>query len=193
MTESHQTDLDRQGRPPHLPHLRVQFVHGLESSPRGTKAQLLARHFTARTPTMDTTDFAGCVARQADVLRWFRPHVLVGSSFGGAVVVELLRNGLWRGATLLLAQAALRMDPRARLPPDVRVWLVHGTADEVIDPDDSRHLAATGSPELVRLIEVVDDHRLQHTVESGRLIELVRELATAHEARGPGEAATVEL
>src|SRR5687767_2580580 len=59
--------------------VRVQFVHGLESSPQGIKAQLLARHFDARTPAMDTHDFEASVAVQAAALREFDPHVLVGS------------------------------------------------------------------------------------------------------------------
>src|SRR5262245_46615246 len=98
--------------------LRVQFVHGLESSPQGVKAQLLARHFTARTPEMDTRDFEASVAVQAAVLREFDPHVLVGSSYGGAIAVELLQSGAWRGPTLLLAQAALRRGQPASLPAD---------------------------------------------------------------------------
>ena len=57
--------------------LRVQFIHGLESSPQGVKAQLFARHFDARTPEMDTHDFAASVAVQAAALRAFDPHVLV--------------------------------------------------------------------------------------------------------------------
>lgn len=159
--------------------LRVQFVHGLEGSPQGTKARLLAEHFDALTPAMDTADFEGCVTLQAETLRSFEPHVLVGSSFGGAVVVELLARGLWRGPTLLLAQAAVRRNPHARLPEDVTVWLVHGARDEIVAPEDSRRLAATGSDARARLIEVDDDHRLQAMVRSGRLVELVRELAAA--------------
>ena len=79
---------------------------------------------------MDTADFAACVEVQAAALRDFRPDVLVGSSFGGAVAVELLRRGSWRGPTLLLAQAAVKRDPRARLPEGVPVWLVHGLRDD---------------------------------------------------------------
>ena len=37
--------------------IRVQFVHGLESSPQGNKARLFAEHFDARTPSMDTKDY----------------------------------------------------------------------------------------------------------------------------------------
>ena len=51
--------------------LRVQFIHGLEGSPSGSKASLLARHFESRTPAMDTGDFEGCVARQAETIRDF--------------------------------------------------------------------------------------------------------------------------
>lgn len=125
---------------------------------------------------MDTADFEACVAVHAVTLDEFAPDLLVGSSFGGAVVVELLRRGIWRGPTLLLAQAALRRDPLARLPSGVPVWLVHGRDDALIDVADSRRLADTGDPDCVRRIEVDDDHALHATVESGRLLEIVRDL-----------------
>jgi predicted esterase len=159
--------------------LRVQFAHGLEGSPRGAKARLFEAHFTACTPAMDTRDFGACVELHAATLRSFDPDVLVGSSFGAAVVLALLERELWRGPTLLLAQAALRRLPVARLPEGVRVWLVHGARDALIDPEESRRLARTGSPELVRLIEVDDDHALHASVRSGRLVEWIRELAAA--------------
>ncbi len=157
--------------------LRVQFVHGLEGSPQGKKARLLAAHFESRTPAMDTSDFEGCVARQAAVLAEFRPDVLVGSSFGGAIAVALLTRGLFSGPTLLLAQAALRYLDAPRLPEGVPVWLVHGLADDLIDPEDSRRLAATGSSDLVRLIEVEDDHSLHVSTESGALVGWIEALA----------------
>jgi hypothetical protein len=156
---------------------RVQFVHGQEGSPQGAKARLLAQHFDCLTPAMDTSDFEACVALQAEVIRSFAPDLLVGSSFGGAVAVELLRRGVWRGRTLLLAQAALELDPQARLPEDVTVWIVHGTRDHLVDPEDSRRLARTGSAGRVRLLEVDDDHSLHASVADGRLLEWVRELA----------------
>jgi alpha/beta superfamily hydrolase len=157
--------------------MRVQFVHGLESSPQGKKARLFAQHFEARTPGMDTTDFEGCVQLQARVLEEFEPDLLIGSSFGGAVVVALLQRGLWRGNTLLLAQASRMFLAQPRLPPNFRVTLLHGTDDEVVDIADSRVLAATGTPGYVELIEVDDDHQLSRSVESGALIELVRRIA----------------
>jgi hypothetical protein len=167
--------------------LRVQFIHGLEGSPQGSKARALAAHFDATTPAMDTSHFEGCVALQAEVLRRFQPDVLVGSSFGAAVAVALLQREAWRGPTLLLAQAALRQGLRPRLPRGVRVWLVHATADEVVPVADSRRLARSGTPGLVRLVEVEDDHALRAFTASGRLVETVEALARA-EAEPDSEA-----
>ena len=61
------------------------------------------------TPAMNTGDFSACVELQRESIEAFRPDVVLGSSFGGAVVVELLRRGVWTGPTLLLAQAALKV------------------------------------------------------------------------------------
>ena len=156
--------------------LRVLFIHGLESSPQSTKARVLAEHFEAFTPAMQTDDIEGCVATQADAISSFRPDVVVGSSFGGGVAVSLLQRGIWRGPTLLLAQAALRQGQACELPEEIPIWLVHGSADDIVDPEDSRKLARAGSPEKVRLIEVDDDHPLRESVANGSLVAWVTAL-----------------
>jgi hypothetical protein len=157
--------------------LHVQFIHGLESSPQSTKAITLGAHFESLTPAMQTDDFEGCVVQQQRTLEEFRPDVIVASSFGGAVAVALLQREMWRGPTLLLAQAALRLEQPCELPLGVVIWLVHGNRDEIIDPEDSRRLASCGSPNLVRLIEVDDDHRLKTSVLDGSLVNWVRGIA----------------
>lgn len=165
--------------------IRLQFAHGLEGSPQGAKARLFARHFEAVTPPMDTSNFEGCVSLHYRTLEAFQPDVLVGSSFGGAVALALLQRGHWRGPTLLLAQAALRLGLAPEVPSGVHVWLVHGHRDALIPIEDSRRLAERRTPGLVRLIEVDDDHRLGELVASGALVEIVRALvATARGAPG---------
>jgi pimeloyl-ACP methyl ester carboxylesterase len=165
--------------------LRVQFIHGFEGSPQGTKARLLAAHFEACTPAMNTRDFEACVREQARTLEEFEPEVLVGSSFGGAVAVALLQRGLWRGPTLLLAQAALRRGLPPELPEGVHVWIVHARQDTLIDPEESRTLARAGTPGRVRLLEVDDDHALHASARDGSLVGWVRALAAAARAAAP--------
>ena len=157
--------------------MRVLFIHGLESSPKGTKAVYLDKEFEALTPAINTGDFAACMAQQTAAIETFCPDVVVGSSFGGLVAVQLLASGAWRGPTLLLAQASFRLDPDASLPEGVPVLLVHGTRDEVIPVEHSRRLATTGTPKLVRYVEVDDTHRLLSLIETGLLADYVREVA----------------
>lgn len=160
------------------PVLSVHFIHGLEGSPQGSKARLLAQHFDCETPAMDTSDFPACVELHARRLAERAPDVLVGSSFGGAVAVALLQGGRWRGPTLLLAPAALARGLRRELPADSPIWIVHGRRDAVVPIEDSRELARAGGAR-VRLLEVDDDHALPASVADGRLVAWVRELAGA--------------
>jgi hypothetical protein len=159
-----------------MPRLRVLFIHGQEGSPQGSKARALAAAFDATTPLMDTSNFEACVAQQAEAIRRFQPDVVVGSSFGGAVAVALLQREAWNGPTLLLAQAAQRLGVRGRLPVGARVWMVHARGDDVVPIADSRHLARSGTPGWVRLVEVDDDHALHDFVASGKLVETVEAL-----------------
>ncbi|MCS6857411.1 MAG: hypothetical protein NZM37_06850 [Sandaracinaceae bacterium] len=161
--------------------IRVHFIHGLESSPQGEKSRFLAKHFDACIPAMDTRDFDAAFQTQVEALRDAErkgrsPHVLVGSSFGGALALRILSTGVWRGPTLLLAPAARKLGVFDPLPEGIPITIVHGLQDELIPIEDSRVLAKTGTPGLVRLEEVNDGHRLQGLVASGRLAELVLEL-----------------
>lgn len=131
---------------------------------------------------MDTRDFEASVALHAHTLERFRPDVLVGSSFGGAVAVALLARGLWRGPTLLLAPALAAFGIAPKLPEDVAVTVVHGLRDEVVPIETSQNLAKTGTAGLVRLIELDDDHPLRSLVTTGKLAELVEALTQARDA-----------
>jgi len=156
---------------------KVQFIHGLESGPQGVKARLLASTFDSNTPQMDTSNFEGCIAQHANLIQTDKPDVLVGSSFGGAVLVALLQRGLWDGPSLLLAQAALKRGLTTTLPKEVPIWIVHGTGDTVVDVEDSRRLAADNSRAEVNYLELDDDHSLHASTANGALLDWVRSLA----------------
>ncbi len=156
--------------------LKVHFIHGLESSPKGNKARLFDAHFDAYTPAMDTSDFQSCVRLHAAELKARPAQIVIGSSFGGAVLAALIQRGDWPGPALFLAQAALRRGLDTRLPTQAPVWIVHGTRDTVVSVEDSRRLAAANPGGNFRLIEVDDDHSLHTSVDSGALIGWVTSL-----------------
>ncbi len=119
-----------------------------------------------------------------------KPDVVLGSSFGGAVSLELLRRGFWRGTTVLLCPAHERVTERgwrprhpgfAGLPDEVvaNVLVVHGTNDETVPIEHSRRLVAGTR---ARLITVDDDHRLTASATAENLaswVALARSAATS--------------
>lgn len=110
--------------------------------------------------------FRRSVAMQLALLASNQIDVVAGSSFGGAVALELLRSGAWKGPTLLMCPAHQFVAGRGwtavpSLPADAsRIVVVHGTKDETVPLHHSRELVrGTGA----RLIEVEDEHRLSAT------------------------------
>lgn len=128
--------------------------------------------------------FAACVEIQRNALLQEKPDIVVGSSWGGAVVVELMRRGEWAGPTVLLAPAVHRVCVRtgqgdsreiARQLRGKRIVIFHDPTDEVVPFADSELLAAEGQFEL----RSVDGggHRLMGICHDGRLAMALRSLA----------------
>lgn len=117
-------------------------------------------------PALTRRMFARSVAVQVALLRSNQIDVVVGSSFGGAVALELLRSGAWKGPTVLLCPAHRLVAGRAwkpapSLPDDAsRVLVVHGRQDETVPLEHSRSLVKDTA---AKLIEVDDGHRLAET------------------------------
>ncbi len=125
--------------------------------------------------------FRRSVAVQRALLSSERIDVVVGSSFGGAVSLELLRSGAWKGPTVLLCPAHQNVERRAfrgpsrgldGLPAELtaQVVVVHAVQDAVVPVADSRRLVSGTS---ARLITVDDDHRLSASATEASLREWV--------------------
>lgn len=141
------------------------FLHGLESGPQGRKALWLAQRYSSVTPALTTSDFQKSVQEAREALIEHSPRLVIGSSYGGAVLLELVCSGVWRGPSLFLAQAGARFLPYDRLPPGVPALFLHGTEDTLIPIEDSRRLVENSSwqpsrSSLVSLWEIQDEHRL---------------------------------
>lgn len=142
------------------------FLHGLDSSGRGTKGSYIAAHF----PEVLCPDFSGSLQDRLDQLALLctgkRDLVLIGSSFGGlmATCFALAHPGCVR--RLILLAPALNFTeyaPPAR-PLDIPTLLVIGKDDTVTPPELVLPLAERTFAELT--VELVDDDHLLHATFS---------------------------
>jgi hypothetical protein len=148
---------------------RLLFLHGLESSPGGHKAVWLARRYGAHVPALTTSDWATARAQAEAAVREHEPEVIVGSSYGGALLLSLLVDGVTRARAVFIAQAGVKLGLPARLPAGTRAILLHGTADDVVPIMGSRALARDAGPG-VQLWEIAGgDHPLNAILEDGTL------------------------
>lgn len=135
--------------------MKVLFLHGWHSVPCGVKPTCLKDHgHTVINPALADDDFDAALATaQADFDR-HKPDVVVGSSRGGALAMNLkMRN---EQARLVLLCPAWKRWGRAQTVKPGTV-ILHSRADDVVPFADSEELAK-GSGAM--LIEVGSDHRL---------------------------------
>lgn len=136
--------------------LKILFLHGWHSLPGGVKpTHLAARGHTVINPALDDEQFELALAvAQANYDR-HRPDVIVGSSRGGAVAMNLQSGGT---PLVLLCPAWRRWGSVRTVKPNAVI--LHSRADEVIPFADSLELLAASDLPEDALLEVGSEHRL---------------------------------
>jgi alpha-beta hydrolase superfamily lysophospholipase len=135
---------------------KVLFLHGWNSIPGGVKPTYLVEHgHTVFNPALPDENFSEAVRIAQAEFDKHRPAVVVGSSRGGAVAINIRSEG---AALVLLCPAWKRWGTATTVKPGTLI--LHSGADDVIPISDSRELVRrSGLPENA-LIVVGDDHRL---------------------------------
>lgn len=143
------------------------FIHGLMSSGKGYKGQLLRRAL----PGILTPDFSGDLDERmqqlAPILSSALDWTIIGSSFGGLMGALFTCSNPLRVSRLILLAPALTHPRFADSPPKpIRVPTVvyHGRYDDLIPLAEARTLAEQVFSRLT-FHDVDDDHRLHKTVE----------------------------
>jgi hypothetical protein len=133
--------------------MRILFLHGWQSVPGGVKPTFLKDHgHEVINPKLPDEDFAGAVRiAQAEFDR-HQPQVVVGSSRGGAVAMNI-NSG--EALLVLLCPAWKKYGTAKAVKPDTVI--LHGRADDVVPFADSEELARSSG---ATLIEAGTDHRL---------------------------------
>jgi alpha-beta hydrolase superfamily lysophospholipase len=136
--------------------LKVLFLHGWTSVPGGVKPTYLASHgHTVINPALPDEDFKRAVEIAQQAIDGDRPDVVVGSSRGGAVAMNV-QSGDAR--LVLLCPAWKRWGTADAVKP--ATMILHSESDEVIPIADSRELIARSGLPGSSLIVVGSDHRL---------------------------------
>lgn len=91
----------------------IEWQHGVY----GYFATLLVlwRYYVFRSRRAARKFMADAVDKQSKLIQEFQPDVIVGSSLGGAVLMELLQKKLYKGACIFLASASGSYARRAGL------------------------------------------------------------------------------
>jgi hypothetical protein len=136
--------------------MKILFLHGWNSVPGGVKPSYLAQHgHEVINPALNDDDFGAAVrTAQAEYDR-HQPDVIVGSSRGGAVAMNLESGST---PLVLLCPAWKRWGTARTVKPGTII--LHSEADDVIPFAESRELLRdSGLPESA-LIRIGNDHRL---------------------------------
>ena len=140
------------------------FLHGLDSSIQGTKAQWFRQHF----PTVRMRNYDGDLSMRMDQLETqvagLDQLILIGSSFGGLMAACFAIRYPQRCRRLVLLAPALNFSGYSlpALPTAVPALLVMGTQDTVCPPDLVLPQAQATFSKLELRIED-DDHLLHHS------------------------------
>jgi hypothetical protein len=136
--------------------VRILFLHGWRSVPGGVKPTYLKSHgHDVINPALPDDDFAAAVRIAQAAFDEHRPAVIVGSSRGGAVAMNI-NSGSAR--LVLLCPAWKKYGPARTAKPGTVI--LHSRADDVIPFADSEELVRAGGLPVNALVEVGTDHRL---------------------------------
>lgn len=136
--------------------MKILFLHGWNSVPGGVKPTFLASHgHEVINPALPDEDFEAAVRIAQAEFDKHQPQVVVGSSRGGAVAININSGD----ARLVLLCPAWKRWGTAKTVKAVTV-ILHSQADDVIPFADSEELVRTSGLPASALIEVGSDHRL---------------------------------
>jgi hypothetical protein len=146
--------------------MKIVFLHGWHSVPGGVKPSYLIEHgHEVINPALDDDDFDDSVRTAQAEFDKHHPDVIVGSSRGGAVTMNI-NSGSSR--LVLLCPAWKRWGTARTVKPGTVI--LHSRADDVIPFADSEELVRiSGLPESA-LIEVGSDHRLADPEPLARML-----------------------
>src|SRR5271155_4214809 len=136
--------------------MKILFLHGWQSVPGGVKPTYLAQHgHEVNNPKLPDEDFNKAVKIAQAEFDQHQPQVVVGSSRGGAVAMNI---AIGEARLVLLCPAWKKWGTAKIVKPGTVI--LHSRADDVIPFADSEELVRNSGLPGSALIEIGNDHRL---------------------------------
>ncbi|HEV3121340.1 MAG TPA: hypothetical protein VGY53_05535 [Isosphaeraceae bacterium] len=136
--------------------MRILYLHGLYSKPGGTKPTFLqGRGYEVLNPALGDEDFAESVRIAQEAFDAGRPRVVVGSSRGGAVAMNIDSGTV---PLVLVAPAWNRWGTATTVKHQTIV--LHSERDDVVPFADSRALVEVSGLDPSALVVVGADHNM---------------------------------
>lgn len=136
--------------------MKVLYLHGWNSVVGGVKPTYLRSHgHEVVEPALDHDDFQAAVKTAQAAFDQHQPDVVVGSSRGGAMAVNI-NSGSAR--LVLICPAWKKWGAAKTVKPGTSI--LHSRADDVVPFKDSVELLSKSGLPVSALIEVGQDHRL---------------------------------
>jgi len=136
--------------------MKILFLHGWQSVPGGVKPTFLAQHgHEVINPKLPDEDFTLAVNVAQEECDKHQPKVVVGSSRGGAVAMNI---EIGEAKLVLLCPAWKEYGIARTVKPGTVI--LHSRAVDVVPFAESEELVRNSGLPASALIEVGDDHRL---------------------------------
>ena len=136
--------------------MKILYLHGWQSALGGVKPTFLAQHgHEVINPALPDEDFAAAVRIAQEEFDKHRPDVVVGSSRGGALAMNIDSGD---APLVLLCPAWKRWGTSKTVKKNTTI--LHSKSDDVIPFAESQELVKNSELSASALIEVGNDHRL---------------------------------
>ena len=149
--------------------MKILFLHGWQSTPGGLKPTYLKDHgHEVLNPALPDDDFDAAVCIAQAEFDQGKPDVVVGSSRGGAVAMNIDTG---HTPLVLLCPAWKFWGAATTVKPGTVI--LHSRADETVPFADSEELIRNSGLSLEALIEVGTEHRLADEESLAAMLEAV--------------------
>ena len=130
--------------------------------------------------------FYSCVEIQRNAIRIHQPDIIIASSFGGAVALELLRTSVFSGPCIALCPAfqLIHYMMGVRVVPDItsRLLIIHGSSDKVVPHSHSVKLENNNKNTTLTTVEG-GTHGLGQYIIDGSFIKTVEDFISQQQSK----------